>query len=138
MLEAIEIAFIDQHGVESVDRSWSSAAMDAPSARSPSVLSAKGIVDPGDWPKCVTIGRIDSMRVVGDKESDLERRYHQLARPHRRAIGCRGARRIGASRTGFTGSPTSASATTPARSPSDNAPQNLSMLRKIPLQHHPR
>ena len=39
-----------------------------------SVLSAKGIVDPADWPKCVTIGRIDSMRVVGEKESDLGKR----------------------------------------------------------------
>jgi len=45
-----------------------------------SVLSAKGIVDPADWPKCVTIGRIDSMRVVGDKESELERHYYISSR----------------------------------------------------------
>ena len=96
LLEAIEIAFIDQHGVESVDRS---ALVERGHGRTvgqiASVLSAKGIVDPGDWPKCVTIGRIDSMRVVGDKESDLERRYHQLARPLRRATGCRGASALG-------------------------------------------
>ena len=76
LLEAIEIAFIDQHDVKSVDRS---ALVERGHGRTvgqiASVLSAKGIINPGDWPNCVTIGRIDSMRVVDEKEATICRAF---------------------------------------------------------------
>jgi len=74
--EAIETNFIDQHEVESVDRqSQVEKSHGRLVGQITSVLPAKGIVDWADWPKCKTIGRIDSIRKVGDKESDLKRRY---------------------------------------------------------------
>jgi hypothetical protein len=36
-------------------------------------LPADGIVDPSVWSNCATIGRIDTLRVVNGKPSDLER-----------------------------------------------------------------
>jgi hypothetical protein len=89
-----------------------STVMQISSVRSPSGIE----IDPERLARLqVTIGCIDSQRVVGDKVSDLERALlHQLARPHRRATGCRPCERTGPSRTGFTGSSTSASARTTA------------------------
>ena len=134
LLETIETAFIDQHGVESVGRS---ALVERGHGRTvgqiASLLSAKGIVDPADWPKCVTIGRIDSMRVLGDEESDLERRYYissralpaeQLAAAVRAHLGIEN-RLHWILDVSF-----SEHASAVAR---DNAPQNLSLLRKIAL-----
>lgn len=43
-------------------------------------LSAGGIVDTHDWPKCETIGLVDSFRVVGGKPSELEQRYYISSR----------------------------------------------------------
>ena len=133
LLEAIEIAFIDQHGVESVDRSTLvERGHGAPSGRS------LGALGQGHRRS----GRLAQMR--DDRAHRLHaggRRQgvrsgaallHQLARPPPSNWLPR-CERIGAWRTGFTGSSTSASARTPARSPKDNAPQNLSMLRKIAL-----
>ena len=134
LLEAIEIAFIDQHGVESVDRS---ALVERGHGRTvgqiASVLSAKGIVDPADWPKCVTIGRIDSMRVVGDKESDLERRYYISSRAltaEQLAAAVRAHWGVENRLHWILDVSFSEDASTVAK---DNAPQNLSMLRKIAL-----
>lgn len=39
-------------------------------------MPAKGTVDLADWPKCKTIGVIDSIRVVRGQESGLERRHY--------------------------------------------------------------
>lgn len=39
------------------------------------MLPAKGVVNLVDWSKYKTIGRIDSIRKVGGKKSDLERCY---------------------------------------------------------------
>lgn len=44
------------------------------------VLPAKGIIDPVIWPKCKTIGVVDSLRKIGDKTSDIERRYYISSR----------------------------------------------------------
>ena len=44
------------------------------------MLPAEGVVNLADWPKCKTIGLIDSLRKVGDQESDLERRYYISSR----------------------------------------------------------
>lgn len=45
-----------------------------------SVLPAKGYVDLAAWPQCKTIGRIDSIRTVGGKESGFERRCYISSR----------------------------------------------------------
>ncbi len=98
-----------------------------------SVLSAKGVANPADWPKGVTIGRMDSMRVVGEKESDLERRYYissralaaeQLAAAVRVHWGVE-SRLHRVLDVSFR-----EDASTVAK---DNAPQNISMLSKITL-----
>ena len=44
------------------------------------MLPAAGVVNLADWPKCKAIGLVDSLRTVGDKESDLERRYYISSR----------------------------------------------------------
>lgn len=44
------------------------------------VLPAQGIIDPVVWPKCQTIGVVDSLRKIGDKTSDIERRYYISSR----------------------------------------------------------
>jgi predicted transposase YbfD/YdcC len=79
--EAIETTFIDQREVEEVDRqSLVEKSHGRTVGQVASVLPAKGTVDLADWPKCKTIGRIDSVRKVGDKVSDLERRYYISSR----------------------------------------------------------
>lgn len=45
-----------------------------------SVLPAQCIVDASVWPKWATIGRIDSLRIVDGKESELEQRYYISSR----------------------------------------------------------
>ena len=81
LLDAIETTFIDQHEAEGVDRqSQVEKSHGRLVGQIASVLPAKGIVDLADWPKCKTIARIDSIRKVGDKESDMERRYYISSR----------------------------------------------------------
>jgi len=81
LMAAIETTFIDQHEVEGVDRqSQVEKSHGRIVGQIASVLPAKGVVDLTDWPKCKTIGRIDSIRKVGDKESGLERRYYISSR----------------------------------------------------------
>jgi predicted transposase YbfD/YdcC len=81
LLEAVETAFIDQCQVEGVDRHHEVQKGHGRLVEQiASVLPAQGIVTPADWPECKTIGRIDSLRKIGDKESDLERRYYISSR----------------------------------------------------------
>ncbi len=97
------------------------------------VLPAKGIVDAAEWADCVTIGRIDSLRVSGGRESDLEQRYyissralsaHELSEAVRSHWGIENQLHWVLDVTmGEDGSS--------ARK--DHAPQNLSLLRKIAL-----
>jgi hypothetical protein len=69
--------FIDQHEASGVDRqSQVEKSHGRLVGQIASVLPAKSVVDLADWPKCKTIGRIDSTRKIGDKASDLERRYY--------------------------------------------------------------
>ncbi len=134
LLEAIETAFIDQHGVESVDRS---PLVERGHGRTvgqiASVLPAKGIVDPAEWHKCMTIGRIDSIRSVGDKESGLERRYYISSRAldaEALATAVRAHWGVENRLHWVLDVSFSEDASTLAK---DNAPQNLSLLRKIAL-----
>ena len=76
LLSAIETAFISRHETDGVDRNGHAEKLHGRIVgQVASVLPAKGIVDLADWPKCKTLGRIDSIRIVGGQESDLERRY---------------------------------------------------------------
>ncbi len=76
LLAAIETVFIDQYRSEIVDRNrLVERARGRTVGQIASVLPAKGIVDPAEWLKCATIGRIDALRFVGGKESELEQRY---------------------------------------------------------------
>ncbi len=96
-------------------------------------LSAKNIVDTSDWPKCTTIGLVDSFRVVGGKPSALEQRYYissrelsaeELATAVRAHWGIENRLHwmldVNFGEDG-------------CRVRKDNAPQNLSLLKKIVL-----
>jgi hypothetical protein len=81
LLEAIETAFIDPHQSEGVDRQHAvQKGHRRIVGQIVSVLPAQGIVHLADWPACKTIGRIDSLRKVADKESELERRDYICSR----------------------------------------------------------
>jgi len=81
----------------------------------------------------MTIGRIDSMRVGGDKESDLERRYCISSRTltaEQLAAAVRAHWGIESRLHWILDVSFSEDASTVAK---DNGPQNLSLLRKIAL-----
>jgi predicted transposase YbfD/YdcC len=134
LLEAIEATFIDRHDAKDVDRQgYAEKSHGRIVGQIASVLPAKGTVDLADWPKCKTIGRIDSIRTVGEKESGLERRYYissrdlsadQLAAAARAHWGIENRLHwvldVSFGEDGKT-------------LRKDNAPQNLSLLRKIVL-----
>ena len=81
LLEAIKTEFIDQYQSEAVDRHRQVLTSHGRIVgQIASVLPAEGVVNLADWPKCKTIGLIDSLRKVGDQESDLERRYYISSR----------------------------------------------------------
>jgi len=97
------------------------------------ILPAKGIVDVADWPTCRMIGLIDSLRQVGGKESSFERRYYissweltakELAASVRNHWGVN-------SRLHWVLDVSSDEDASAVRK--DNAPQNLSLLKKIVL-----
>lgn len=134
LLEAIETTFIDHHEAEGIERqSQVEQSHGRIGGQIASVLPAKGVVDMVDWPKCKTIGRIDSLRKVGAKVSDLERRYYissrelsaeQLAAAVRAHWGIENRLHwILDVSFGEDGSTIR----------KDNAPQNLSLLKKIVL-----
>jgi predicted transposase YbfD/YdcC len=81
LLAAIEAAFISGHTAENVDRlAHAEKSHGRILSQIASVLPSQGTVNVADWPQCKTIGRIDSIRVVGSKESELERRYYISSR----------------------------------------------------------
>ena len=134
LLDAIETSFISHHETIGVDRHrHGEKSHGRVIGQIASVLPARGTVNLADWHKCKTIGRIDSMRLVGNQESGLERRYYissrdlsadQLARAVRAHWGIENRLHwvldVSFGEDGKT-----------ARK--DNAPQNLSVLRKIVL-----
>ena len=79
LLRQVESAFIDAAealpGHERIDSTHGRLVV-----QQSRVLQAKGIVDPVAWPKCKTIGVIDSLRKIGSKTSDIERRYYISSR----------------------------------------------------------
>ncbi len=80
-LEAIQTECIDPYQAEVVDRHRQVLASHGRVVgQMASVLPAAGVVNLADWPKCKTIGLLDSLRKLGDKESDLERRDYIRSR----------------------------------------------------------
>lgn len=79
LLQAIQDAFADQQ-----DAVMHIADLDTGHGRIVaqrcSVLPATGIVPEADWPGCAVIGRIDSLRQVKGKTSELEQRYYLSSR----------------------------------------------------------
>ncbi len=134
LLEAITDTFIDQHEVPGVDRqSQVEKSHGRLVGQIASVLPAKGVVDPADWPKCKTIGRIDSIRKIGDKESGLERRYYISSRDlsaQQLAVAVRAHWGI-ENRLHWVLDVSFGEDGSTIRK--DNAPQNLSLLKKIVL-----
>ena len=81
LLAAVEAAFIDAVPAAPIDRHQRAEKSHGRIvAQMASVLPAKGIVDAAEWPQCKTIGRIDSIRRIGDRESALEQRYYISSR----------------------------------------------------------
>ena len=134
LLEALETEFIDQSGCDAVDRhGHARKSRGRIVGQIASVLPAQGIVDLADWPKCRTIGLVDSLRQVGDKESSFERRYYissreltaeQLAASVRSHWGVE-------NRLHWVLDVSFGEDASAVRK--DNAPQNLSLLKKIVL-----
>jgi len=134
LLAAIETAFISQHDMVGADRhSHAEKSHGRIVGQVASVLPAKGTVDLADWPKCKTIGRIDSIRVVGGQESGLERRYYISSRDLS-AVELTSAVRAHwgvENRLHWVLDVSFGEDGKTLRK--DNAPQNLSLLRKIVL-----
>jgi predicted transposase YbfD/YdcC len=134
LLAAIETEFIDQFGCAAVDRHGQAhKSRGRIVGQVASVLPAQGIVDLADWPKCRTIARVDSLRQIGDQESGFDRRHYissreltaeQLAAAVRSHWGVE-------NRLHWVLDVTFGEDASLVRK--DNAPQNLSLLKKIVL-----
>ena len=76
LLKAIKTEFIDSYQSDAVDRNRQLLASHGRLiGQIASVLPASGVVNLADWLPCKAIGLVDSLRMVGDQESDLEQRY---------------------------------------------------------------
>ena len=81
LLAAVETAFIDAAPAALINRhQLAEKSRGRITAQIASVLPAKGIVDPAEWPKCKMVCRINSVRWIGDRESALEQRYYISSR----------------------------------------------------------
>jgi predicted transposase YbfD/YdcC len=123
----------------SESRSWASSDYDKRVPRPwivgqiASVLPAEGTADVADWPKCKTIGLVDSLRKVGDDESNFERRYYISSREltaEQLAVAVRGHWAVENRLHWVLDVSFGEDASTVRK---DNAPQNLSLLKKIVL-----
>jgi predicted transposase YbfD/YdcC len=97
------------------------------------VLPAAGIVPEADWPACAVIARIDSLRQVKGKASELEQRYYISSRnlaPAELAQAVRSHWAIENQLHWVLDVTMREDASTIRK---DNAPENLSLLKKIVL-----
>jgi predicted transposase YbfD/YdcC len=134
LLEAIQTDFIDQSQSPVVDRHRQAhKSRGRIVGQIASVLPAEGTVDVADWPKCKTIGLVDSLRKVGDEESNFERRYYISSREltaEQLAVAVRGHWAVENRLHWVLDVSFGEDASTVRK---DNAPQNLSLLKKIVL-----
>jgi len=134
LLAAIETTFISHHEGVGVDRqSHAEKSHGRIVGQVASVLPAKGTVDLANWPKCKTIGRIDSMRVVGGQESGLERRYYISSRDLSAAELASAVRAHWGVENRLHWVLDVSFGEDGKTLRKDNAPQNISLLRKIAL-----
>jgi predicted transposase YbfD/YdcC len=134
LLEAIQTDFIDQSQSPVVDRHRQAhKSRGRIVGQIAAVLPAEGTVDVADWPKCKTIGLVDSLRKVGDDESNFERRYYISSREltaEQLAVAVRGHWAVENRLHWVLDVSLGEDASTVRK---DNAPQNLSLLKKIVL-----
>jgi predicted transposase YbfD/YdcC len=132
LLQAIQDAFVDQKEavmhIGDIDTGHGRIV-----AQRCSVLPAAGIVFEADWPACAVIARIDSLRQVKGKASELEQRYYISSRnlaPAELAQAVRSHWAIENQLHWVLDVTMREDASTIRK---DNAPENLSLLRKIVL-----
>lgn len=132
LLAVIEAAFIDRKTEAGTDEHVEASHGRVVVQRA-QVLPAHGLVDPVAWPKCTTIGRIDSYRVVGGKPSALEQRYYISSRDltaSELALAARSHWAVENQLHWVLDVIFMEDASTVRK---DNAPQNLSLLKKMVL-----
>ncbi len=132
LLQAIQDAFIDQQQavmhIADLDTGHGRIV-----AQRCSILPAAGIVPEADWPGCAVIARIDSLRQVKGKTSELEQRYYISSRnlaPSALAEAVRSHWAIENQLHWVLDVTMREDASTIRK---DNAPENLSLLKKIVL-----
>lgn len=132
LYQAIQDAFLDRQDqivhVEQVEQGHGRIV-----AQRCSVLSATGIVSESDWPDCTVIARIDSVRQVKGKPSSMEQRYYIASRdlaPAEVAEAVRSHWGIENQLHWVLDVTMKEDASTVRK---DNAPENLSLLKKIVL-----
>lgn len=132
LLEKIETTFIDQREAlvpyEHAEQSHGRLVLQI--ART---TTAKDVVDTTDWPQCKTIGLIDSFRVVGGKPSEPERRYYISSRELSADALAAAAREHWAIENQLHWILDVNFGEDASMVRKDNAPQNLSLLKKIVL-----
>ena len=96
-------------------------------------LPAKGVVDTAHWPECKTIGRVSSFRVVGGKPSELEQRYYISSRELRAEELASAVRAHWGIENRLHWMLDVNFGEDGSQVRKDNAPQNLSLLKKIVL-----
>lgn len=132
LYQAIQDAFLDREDqiihVEQVEQGRGRIV-----AQRCSVLPATGIVSESDWPDCTVIARIDSVRQVKGKQSGMEQRYYIASRhltPAEVAEAVRSHWGIENQLHWVLDVTMKEDASTVRK---DNAPENLSLLKKIVL-----
>lgn len=96
-------------------------------------LPAAGMVDAALWSGCASIGRIDTLRVVNGKPSDLEQRYYISSRPLSAEELARAARAHWAIENQLHWVLDVTFGEDASQVRKDHAAQNLSLLKKIVL-----
>ena len=132
LYQAIQDAFMDRQDqvahVEQVEQGHGRIV-----AQRCSVLPATGIVSETDWPRCAVIARVDSVRQVKGKQSGMEQRYYIASRhlaPAEVAEAVRSHWGIENQLHWVLDVTMKEDASTVRK---DNAPENLSLLKKIVL-----
>lgn len=132
LLASVETAFVDRHGKglshEHIEKSHGRMV-----AQISQVLPAAGHVDSALWPQCKTIGRVDSFRVVGGKPSELEQRFYISSRELTAEEMAKAVRAHWQIENQLHWMLDVNFGEDNCQARKDNAPQNLSLLKKIVL-----
>lgn len=132
LLERIQSVFIDRRE-ELIPHEHTEKSHGRVVAQLTRTLAAENIVDTNDWPKCKTIGLVDSFRVVGGKPSELEQRYYISSRELSAEELATAVRAHWAIENRLHWMLDVNFGEDGCMARKDNAPQNLSLLKKIVL-----